>query len=69
MTITPVTSEHPQTCWVCSQLGLPAEGIEAGEEHLLIVAGDKSDRSCRDCFVRLQDEVAAQNMDLQLEDE
>jgi hypothetical protein len=57
MTITETTSDTPQTCFRCTSLGLPPNGIAAGEKHFLIVAPAKTDTACVDCYNRMFVEI------------
>jgi len=57
MTITETTSTTPQTCFRCTLLGLPPNGIAAGEKHFLIVAPSKTDTACVDCYTRMFGEI------------
>lgn len=56
---TEVVSDKPETCWRCSSLGLPADGIAAGEKHILVETDElQTARACLDCFDRLKKEIA-----------
>lgn len=68
MTFTPVTSDIATSCWRCCAIGLPPDGIAAGETHLIITDGDPTPEGavcelkgycCFDCFNRLRDEIEA----------
>jgi len=61
MTITKTTSTTPQTCFRCTLLGLPPNGIAAGEKHFLIVAPAKTDTACADCYNRMFAEITEAN--------
>jgi hypothetical protein len=61
MTITETTSNTPQTCFRCTAIGLPSNGIPAGQKHLLIVSPAKTDTACIDCYNRMIAEMSAAN--------
>jgi hypothetical protein len=61
MTITQTTSTAPQTCFRCAAIGLPSNGIPAGQKHLLIVSPAKTDTACIDCYNRMIAEMSAAN--------
>ena len=45
----------------CALLGLPPNGIAAGEKHFLIVAPAKTDTACADCYNRMFAEITEAN--------
>lgn len=57
MTILPNISSESQTCSQCANLGLAKEGIQAGENHLMMAHENKVLFCCLDCFARLSQEV------------
>ena len=61
MNITETTSATPQTCFRCTAIGLPPNGISAGQKHLLIVSPAKTDTACMDCYHRMIAEMSAAN--------
>lgn len=51
------TSDKAETCFRCSSLGLPAEGIAIGESFVAIESDGKKECACMDCFSRLFEEI------------
>lgn len=52
------TSDNPETCFRCTQIGLPPGGIAPGEVFVLIRQQPQRYCACRDCYDRLLEELA-----------
>lgn len=53
----------PETCWRCTQIGLPPNLIQTGEKYVLVTSscGLLQSSACMDCFDRLKESIEEEN--------
>lgn len=51
-----------ENCWRCRELGIDQPTIDPGEEFVAVIIDgiEHPDKTCADCFSRLQEEIADQ---------